>query len=131
MNDAILSQFRALAEAMTPEPQDWQWIGPHMSQRMFGIAQARAEAYAKRHGGIAKRMEAKPMTDKLKAAFETAIACWDRRNRNHHAGAIALLRLDEAMAEITAGRDVLETLRDCFNDRLLVALEKAYAEVRP
>ena len=64
----------------------------------------------------------------LKRTFETAIARWDRRNRNPHAGALALLRLDEAMAEIAAGRDVLETLRDSFNDRLLTALEKAYAK---
>jgi len=65
----------------------------------------------------------------LRLAFERAIARWDRRNRNPHAGALALLRLDEAMAEIEQGGDVLAVLRDCFNDRLLTALEKAYAEV--
>jgi hypothetical protein len=59
MNDAILSQFRTLAAQLAgPEPQDWQWIGPHMSQRMFGITEARAKAYAERHGGTAKRMAA-------------------------------------------------------------------------
>jgi hypothetical protein len=36
---------------------DWQWIGPHLSQRMFGITQERAEAYAARHGGEAKPMQ--------------------------------------------------------------------------
>lgn len=56
MNGAVLTQFRALAEAMSPEPADWQWIGPYMSQRMFGITRTRAEAYAARHGGEAKRM---------------------------------------------------------------------------
>jgi hypothetical protein len=35
-----------------------------------------------------------------KAELETVIARWDRRQRNHHAGALALLALDEA----TAGR---------------------------
>lgn len=58
LNDAALSQFRALADAMTgPEPQDWQWIGRYMSQRMFGITEARAKAYAERHGGTASKME--------------------------------------------------------------------------
>jgi hypothetical protein len=51
--DPQLSAFRAIAEAMNPEPQDWQWVGPHMSQRMFGISESRAKAYAARHGGVA------------------------------------------------------------------------------
>lgn len=57
MNDAVLFYFRALADAMTVEPTDWQWIGPYMSQRMFGITEARAKAYAARHGGIASKMQ--------------------------------------------------------------------------
>lgn len=57
MNDAALSQFRAIAESMNTEPTDWQWIGAHMSQRMFGITESRARAYAERHGGMATRME--------------------------------------------------------------------------
>jgi hypothetical protein len=57
MNDATLSHFRAIAEAMTAEPKNWQWIGPHMSQRMFGITEARARAYAERHGGTATKMD--------------------------------------------------------------------------
>lgn len=57
MNDATLDHFRQLAASMQTAPTDWQWIGPHMSQRMFGITQARAEAYAARHGGEAKRMD--------------------------------------------------------------------------
>ena len=57
MNDAALSEFRRLADVLAgPEPQDWQWIGPHMSQRMFGITEARARAYAARHGGEARKM---------------------------------------------------------------------------
>lgn len=61
MNEATLSQFRAIAEAMnTTEPTNWQWIGPHMSQRMFGITEARARAYAERHGGYATKMAALP-----------------------------------------------------------------------
>lgn len=55
----------------------------------------------------------------LKRRFEHAIALWDRGNRNHHAGAIALLRLDDCMAEIVTGKDVEQALRDNFNDRLL------------
>jgi hypothetical protein len=58
----------------------------------------------------------------LQRRLESAIARWDRRNKNHHAGAIALLRLDEAMAAIEAGADISATLRDCFNDRLLTML---------
>lgn len=58
MNEATLIAFRRISDAMTgPEPQDWQWIGPHMSQRMFGITESRAKAYAERHGGTASRMD--------------------------------------------------------------------------
>lgn len=58
MNYAQLSYFRQIADAMLPagEPADWQWIGPHMSQRMFGITERRAKAYAERHGGKAEKM---------------------------------------------------------------------------
>jgi hypothetical protein len=64
----------------------------------------------------------------LKRRLETVIARWDRRNNSHHAGAMALLRLDEAMAEIEVGADVTAALSDCFNDRLLVMLLR---EARP
>ena len=58
MNEATLTYFRSLADAMRgPEPTDWQWVGPHMSQRMFGITEARAKQYAERHGGAATKME--------------------------------------------------------------------------
>jgi hypothetical protein len=57
MNEAQLEAFRKIADAMQSEPQDWQWIGRHMSQRMFGITETRAKQYAQRFGGAAKRME--------------------------------------------------------------------------
>lgn len=57
MNEATLQAFRAIAEAMNSEPTNWQWIGQHMSQRMFGITETRAKAYAERHGGVAERMK--------------------------------------------------------------------------
>lgn len=57
MREADLVEFRRLAGALAgDEPQDWQWIGPHMSQRMFGITEQRAKAYAARHGGTARQM---------------------------------------------------------------------------
>ena len=56
MHDATLTHFRNIAAAMQTEPTDWQWIGPHMSQRMFGITEARAVAYVARHGGQASKM---------------------------------------------------------------------------
>lgn len=57
MTDAALIEFRRLADALAgPEPRDWQWIGPHMSQRMFGITERRTRDYAARHGGEARRM---------------------------------------------------------------------------
>ena len=65
------------------------------------------------------------MTMPLKLRLESAIAQWDRRQRNHHAGAIALQRLDEALAEVDTGKSVARALYDNFNDRLLTALEKA------
>jgi hypothetical protein len=56
MTTATLQMFRSIADEMIGTA-DWQWIGPHMSQRMFGITKERAEAYAARHGGTATRME--------------------------------------------------------------------------
>ena len=59
MTDHQLIAFRAIADQLAGnQSQDWQWIGPHMSQRMFGITEARAKAYAARHGGAARKMEA-------------------------------------------------------------------------
>lgn len=59
MNAAQLESFRTIAEQMQTAPTDWQWIGPHLSQRMFGITRERAEAFAARHGGTAAKMEAR------------------------------------------------------------------------
>jgi hypothetical protein len=66
MTETQLEAFRSLATAMNPEPHDWQWIGPHMSQRMFGITEQRAREYAARHGGTARKLEptAYPVTRK-------------------------------------------------------------------
>ncbi len=64
----------------------------------------------------------------LKQAFESEIARWDRRNKSHHSGAIALLRLDEVMAEIEAGKPVVQALDEGFNDRLLIGLLNTYAK---
>lgn len=58
MTDTQLRGFRAIAAAMADGPADWQWIGRHMSQRMFGITEKRAKAYAASHGGTAARMPA-------------------------------------------------------------------------
>jgi hypothetical protein len=59
-----------------------------------------------------------------KARLEHAITVWDRRNRNHHSGAIALLRLDEMMQEVEAGKPIEQAVRENFNDRLLVLMLK-------
>ena len=57
MTNAQLQAFRRIAAQMAGEtPTDWEWVGQHMSQRMFGITQERAEGYAARHGGTARRM---------------------------------------------------------------------------
>ncbi len=57
MTDATLTAFRQIASAMHGNvPQDWQWIGKHMSQRMFGISEKRAKEYAAQYGGEARRM---------------------------------------------------------------------------
>lgn len=57
MNDAALLAFRAIAAQMQAgTPQNWQWIGKHMSQRMFGISEERARKYVEIFGGEAKRM---------------------------------------------------------------------------
>lgn len=58
MTDATLQSFRDIAATMMgSEPQDWQWVGQWMSQRMFGISQTRAQEYARLYGGTASRME--------------------------------------------------------------------------
>lgn len=57
MNAATLEGFRKIAASMQIKPTNWQWIGPHMSQRMFGITEQRAKEYAQRHGGEAKEMK--------------------------------------------------------------------------
>jgi hypothetical protein len=36
MQNSTLEYFRSLSAAMQTEPTTWQWIGAHMSQRMFG-----------------------------------------------------------------------------------------------
>ena len=56
MNNAQLQAFRQIAEAMQTEPTDWQWVGKHMSQRMFGITEKRAKEYAARFGGEASKI---------------------------------------------------------------------------
>lgn len=56
MTHAQLEAFRRIADAMQSEPTDWEWIGPHMSQRHFGITEKRAREFAQRHGGTARKM---------------------------------------------------------------------------
>jgi hypothetical protein len=59
MNDAQLQAFRNIAAAMQGSaPENWEWVGRHMSQRMFGITEARAKEFAQRHGGVAREMAA-------------------------------------------------------------------------
>ncbi len=65
MTEAQLNQFRAIAETMNTEPTTWEWIGPHMSQRMFGITETRAKAYAERHGGVAKQMRDRELRNRI------------------------------------------------------------------
>lgn len=55
MTDSTLTAFRDIADALIGQA-DWQWIGPHLSQRMFGITRERAERFAKVHGGQAAPM---------------------------------------------------------------------------
>jgi len=57
MNDATLNAFRTIAAQMIGTT-GWEWIGPHMSQRMFDITEARAKDYAARFGGTARPMQA-------------------------------------------------------------------------
>jgi hypothetical protein len=58
MTAATLQAFREIATQMIGQA-DWEWVGPHMSQRMFGITQERAEGYARVHGGTARKMVAR------------------------------------------------------------------------
>jgi copper oxidase (laccase) domain-containing protein len=57
MQASQLQALRQIAEAMRGDvPHNWQWIGPHMSQRHFGISEERAKQFAQRHGGEASQM---------------------------------------------------------------------------
>ncbi len=58
MNAATLQAFREIAASMQTSPQTWQWVGPFMSQRHFGISEAKAREFAARHGGVAQEMKA-------------------------------------------------------------------------
>ena len=62
MTTATLQAFRDIADQMIGSESErrWEWIGAHMSQRMFGITQERAEEYARLYGGTARRMEVTP-----------------------------------------------------------------------
>lgn len=63
MNTATLQAFRNIAATMQGDaPQNWQWIGRHISQRMFGISELRAKDFAARFGGVAKQMDASHVT---------------------------------------------------------------------
>lgn len=58
MTEATLNAFRQIATQMQGDkPADWQWIGEHMSQRMFGITEERAKSYEARYGGKAEQMK--------------------------------------------------------------------------
>lgn len=58
MNNATLHAFRQIADAMSGDaPKTWEWVGPHASQRMFGITRERAERFARQFGGVARRMD--------------------------------------------------------------------------
>jgi hypothetical protein len=72
MNNTQIDAFRAIASAMSPGPHDWQWVGKHMSQRMFGITQARAQEYAERFGGCAERMPTQAELEKRAEARDYA-----------------------------------------------------------
>lgn len=63
--------------------------------------------------------------DTLKRKLEHAVAVWDRKQSNPFAGAIALRRLDDALADHAAGYSLARALYDNFNDRLLTELERA------
>jgi hypothetical protein len=69
MTDAELNHFRAIAAAMQDSPADWQWIGKHLSQRLFDITEQRARDYARRFGGEAKRMPMTPEPDAGRRRF--------------------------------------------------------------
>ena len=57
MTNTQLTAFRNLAAIMAGTAQQkWEWIGQHMSQRMFGITESRAKDYAAKHGGSARKM---------------------------------------------------------------------------
>jgi hypothetical protein len=68
MTGTTLYAFRELAEAMRdardPGPTTWEWVGEHMSQRMFNLTKARATWFATFYGGEARPMKAEKLPDK-------------------------------------------------------------------
>ena len=65
------------------------------------------------------------MQPATKAKLASAICQWQAKQRNTHAGAIALQALDRAEEAMQAGATLAQALYDHFNDRLLTKLEKA------
>jgi hypothetical protein len=53
--DKFLRDLRAIANLVLGD-RTWQWIGPHMSQRMFAITEAHAKNNVARYGGFAQKM---------------------------------------------------------------------------
>ena len=70
MTGTTLYELRELAEAMRdardPGPTTWEWIGEHMSQRMFNLTEARATWFATFYGGMAQRMEPQELPAKYR-----------------------------------------------------------------
>lgn len=57
MNDATLDYFRSLADAMAGDTlRDWQYVGPYISQRYYGITEQKAKDLQARFGGDARQM---------------------------------------------------------------------------
>lgn len=70
MNDSTLQTFRQIASDMGIGEGGWEWVGPHMSQRLFGISKERAESYAKRFGGLARpEISAEALADYQRQAW--------------------------------------------------------------
>jgi hypothetical protein len=67
----------------------------------------------------------KEHAEKIIPKLERAIAQWDKRNSNPHAGALALQRLDEMVEEVETGKAIDLAICDNFNDRLRDRLLKA------
>ena len=51
-------RLRSITDEFPIVPTNWEWVAPHLSQRISGISEIRAKDLVARNGGMAGEMRA-------------------------------------------------------------------------